>query len=335
MMSSTHDDYKIAWICALPLEVAAARVMLNRTHSPLPNPSTDSNAYELGELNGHYVVITCLPAGVYGTVAAANVVSRMRSTFPRLQHGLMVGIGGGVPGKNNDIRLGDVVVSKPVGQHGGVIQYDYGKTVKGGRLEPTGALNKPPQTLLTHISQLEAKRVTRSEDDLKKITEEVLKRSPDIEERFPPPEQLTDFLFESSYHHTAGEGTCEKCDKEQLVKRKSRESRAPYIHYGLIASGNQVMKDSETRDRLALRHGILCFEMEAAGLMDELPTLVIRGICDYCDSHKQKQWQGYAALTAAAYAKLLLSTIPALPIINGKISRFIDKGHAKHSSSVI
>jgi len=200
-----------------------------------------------------------------------------------------------------------------------VIQYDFGKTVTGGRLEPTGALNKPPKTLLTHINQLEAKK---SKDDLKKITEEALKRHPDIEQRFSPPEQLTDFLFESSYHHAAGEATCEKYDKGQLVKREPRETNLPYIHYGLIASGDQVMKDSETRDRLALQHGILCFEMEAAGLMDELPTLVIRGICDYCDSHKQKQWQGYAALTAAAYAKLLLSTIPAFPIVNGRISRF-------------
>jgi nucleoside phosphorylase len=234
----------------------------------------------------------------------------------------MVGIGGGVPGKNNDIRLGDVVVSKPVGQHAGVIQYDYGKTVEGGKLEPTGALNKPPQTLLTHMSQLEAKRITRSEDDLKKIIEEVLRRNSNIEERLFSSGQLTDFLFESSYHHAAGEGTCEKCDKERLVKRKPRETRTPHIHYGLIASGNQVMKDSETRDRLALQYGILCFEMEAAGLMDELPTLVIRGICDYCDSHKQKQWQGYAALTAAAYTRLLLSTVPALPVVNGRISRF-------------
>ncbi|KUL81425.1 hypothetical protein ZTR_09753 [Talaromyces verruculosus] len=316
MMASTYDDYTIAWICALPLEVAAARVMLTRTHSLLPTPSTDANAYELGELDGHYIVITCLPAGVYGTVAAANVVSRMRSTFPRLQYGLMVGIGGGVPGQNNDIRLGDVVVSKPVGQHGGVIQYDYGKTVKGGKLEPTGALNKPPQTLLTHMSQLEAKRLAGSEEDLKKIAEEVLERNPDMKDKFSPPKQHTDLLFHSSYHHIDREHTCERCDKKQLIERKSRETRTPYIHYGLIASGDQVMKDSETRDRLALQHGILCFEMEAAGLMDELPTLVIRGICDYCDSHKQKQWQGFAALTAAAYAKLLLSTIPALPVVN-------------------
>lgn len=317
---STHDDYTIAWICALSLEAAAARVMLNRTHSPLPNPSTDSNAYELGELDGHYIVITCLPAGIYGTVAAANVVTRMRSTFPRLQYGLMVGIGGGVPGNNNDIRLGDIVVSKPGPNHSGVIQYDYGKAVPGGHFQQRGTSNKPPQTLLTHISQLEAKGVTRIEDDLKNIMEEALKRNPDMEGSFFPPEQVTDFLFESSYHHAAGKGTCEECDKERLVKRKPRETRIPYIHYGLIASGNQVMKDSETRDRLALQYGILCFEMEAAGLMDELPTLVIRGICDYCDSHKQKQWQPYAALTAAAYAKMLLSTIPALPIVYGRIS---------------
>ncbi|KAF5858246.1 hypothetical protein ETB97_004652 [Aspergillus alliaceus] len=84
----------------------------------------------------------------------------------------------------------------------------------------------------------------------------------------------------------------------------------PVIHYGLIASGDQVMKDSETRDRLAQQYGILCFEMEAAGLMDGLPALVIWGICDYCDSHKQKEWQGYAALTAAAYTKWLLSAVP-------------------------
>ena len=50
--------------------------------------------------------------------------------------------------------------------------------------------------------------------------------------------------------------------------------------------------------------------MEAAGLMDQLPCLVIRGICDYCDSHKNKHWQGYAALAAAAYARDLLAVVP-------------------------
>ncbi|KAE8420282.1 hypothetical protein BDV36DRAFT_307001 [Aspergillus pseudocaelatus] len=265
MASLTHDQYTIAWICALPLEMAAACAMLTKAHGPLTKASTDPNAYELGELNGHFIV------------SAAAVF------------GLMVGIGGGVPGKGNDIRLGDVVVSKPVG-----------RCVQGGQLEPTGSLNKQPQILLTHISRLEAKQMTGGEDDVSKI----------MNRKFSSPEQNTDLLFHSSYHHNSQGDTCERCDKEQLVKRNRRDTRAPFIHYGLIASGDQVMKDSDTRDRLAQRHGILCFEMEAAGLMDDLPTLVIRGICDYCDSHKRKEWQGYAALTTAAYAKSLLSVVP-------------------------
>jgi nucleoside phosphorylase len=84
------------------------------------------------------------------------------------------------------------------------------------------------------------------------------------------------------------------------------------IHYGTIASGNQVIKDGISRDRLSAElGGVLCFEMEAAGLMNDFPCLVIRGICDYADSHKNKAWQPYAAATAAAYAKELLLTVQA------------------------
>lgn len=310
MTSLTHADYTIAWICALPLEAAAARAMLDRTHDSLPVPSSDPNAYTLGEVNGHNIVITYLPAGVIGKVSAATVVSCMRSTFPRLQSGLMVGIGGGVPGKNNDIRLGDVVVSKPVGKHGGVIQYDYGKTLQGGKFEFTGSLNKPPQAFLTFMSQLEAKQIIEGKNNLDDIVRDALERHPSMKENFSPPEQDTDLLFDSSCHHAVKGDMCDKCDRDQLVERSPRKTRAPRIHYGLIASGDQVMKDSETRDLLAKQHGVLCFETEAAGLMDGLPSLVIRGICDYCDSHKQKGWQGYAALVAAAYAKLLLSVVP-------------------------
>ncbi|KAL3440256.1 nucleoside phosphorylase domain-containing protein [Aspergillus insuetus] len=193
-------------------------------------------------MGGHYIVIAYLPDGVYEAVSAAAVVSRMRLTFPRLQFGQMVEIGGGLPSKSHDIRLGDIVISQACGKHGGVIQYDYGKAIQGGLLERIGALNKPPHTLLTQISRLRANWMASSE-----------------------------------------------CTKENLVNREPRAQRTPYIHFGLIASGDRVMKDSETRDRLAQEHGILCFEMEAAGLMDELPTLVTRGICGYCDSHKQKQ----------------------------------------------
>ncbi|KAL4811582.1 hypothetical protein BDW67DRAFT_41010 [Aspergillus spinulosporus] len=315
MASLALDNYMIAWICALPLEAAAARAMLDKIHNP-PQQITDPNAYEFGELNGHHIVIAYLPNGVYGTVSATTVVSCMRLTFPRLQFGLMVGIGGGVPSKGNDIRLGDVVVSKPGGKYGGVIQYNYGKAVQGGQFEPTGILNQPPQVLLTHLSQLEAKQII-GEDAISKIVDAVLERTPSMKDRFSPLEQHMDYLFNSSYHHVNKNSDCEECDKTQLVKQQPRDRRTSCIHYGLIASGDRLIKDSETRDRLAQQHKILCFEMEAAGLINKLPTLVIQGICDYCDSHKQKQWQGYAALTAAAYTKLLLLAIPVLQTIPG------------------
>jgi hypothetical protein len=96
------------------------------------------------------------------------------------------------------------------------------------------------------------------------------------------------------------------------VTRPPRLGHHLVIYYGQIASSNQVIKYSRTRDRWARELGILCFEMEAAGLMDHFPCLVIRGICDYADSHKNKQWQEYAAATAAAYAKEILSVIPRI-----------------------
>ena len=110
-----------------------------------------------------------------------------------------------------------------------------------------------------------------------------------------------DQLFQADYDHMDGEKDCKNCNEEQLVQRKSRTPDVPVVHYGLIGSANQVMRHGVTREKLRQERGILCFEMEAAGLMDNFPCLVIRGICDYSDTHKNKDWQPYAAATAAAY----------------------------------
>jgi nucleoside phosphorylase len=221
----------------------------------------------------------------------------------------MVGIGGGVPGSKNDIRFGDVAVSQPDGKYGGVIQYDYGKTV-GGQLEQTGTLNSPPELLLTNIARIKATEMIEKDATISTTVANVLENFPCMKEGFSRPSQHTDYLFCSSCQHVDQMNSCEACNKEQLIYRQPRDTETPQIHYGLIASGDQVIKDSETRDRLAQQFGVICFETEAAGLMNRLPTLVIRGICDYCDSHKNKLWQGYAALIAAAYAKVLLSVVP-------------------------
>ncbi|KAF3385089.1 Nephrocystin-3 [Penicillium rolfsii] len=306
-MEFTHDDYTVAWICALPLEMTAAKTMLDKLHPRLSQPKSDHNAYTLGSISGHNIVVACLPSGVYGTTSAAVVLAHTLSTFPSLQFGLMVGIGGGVPSKDADIRLGDVVVSMPNATFGGVVQYDYGKTLRDGRFERTGSLNKPPQYLLTAISQMRS-NITSVSTSIEGITSEILQKHEELQQKFSRPDQ--DWLFQAKYNHEGNSADCSKCDPDQLVLRTARETKDPLIHYGLIASGNQVMKNALTRDAIAQELNLLCFEMEAAGLVDQLPCLVIRGVCDYCDSHKHKEWQGYAALTAAAYTRALLGVVP-------------------------
>ncbi|KAI2847930.1 hypothetical protein CBS147343_7676 [Aspergillus niger] len=304
----SHDDYTIGWVCALAIEAAAATAMLDQIHPALPTHPRDSNSYTLGSIGSHHVVIACLPAGVYGTTSAATVASNMFISFGSIRHLLMVGIGGGVPSASADIRLGDVVVSIPTPRFEGVVQYDYGKTIGQGRFERTGTLNKPSTSLLTAVSNLQAADL-RNGSQIPVLMSQMLARNPQMAETFTSPGCQRDLLFASDYEHDPAEPTCELCDRKNLVTRSMRSSDRPVVHYGLIASGNQVIKHAQTRDQLAAQLNILCFEMEAAGLMDNFPCLVIRGVSDYSDSHKNKAWQGYAAATAAAYAKQLLATI--------------------------
>ncbi|KAF3907450.1 hypothetical protein ABW21_db0208293 [Orbilia brochopaga] len=305
-MALSQDDYTIGWICALPLEMAAARAMLDDIHPDVPNGAKDQNGYIFGAIGDHSIVIACLPSGIYGTTPAALVASQMQSSFPSIRFYLMVGIGGGVP-TTADIRLGDVVVGIPTGRYPGVVQYDRGKTLAGGRFEETGTLNRPPRELLNIVSKLRAFHLAGCYG-APELLADALGKLPASASTFTRPTQ-DDILFRSEYNHTGGD-TCDLCDKHEIVSRPIRETCDPVLHYGLIASGNQVMKDGTTRDFIGQKLGAYCFEMEAAGLADVIECLAIRGICDYSDSHKNKQWQQYAAATAAAYAKELISTIP-------------------------
>ncbi|KAL4781230.1 violaceus kinesin [Aspergillus varians] len=305
-MTFTHASYTVAWICALPLELAAAKVFLDQVHPRLTQPESDHNVYTLGSISGHNVVVACLPAGVYGTTSATAAVSHLMSTYQNVRFGLMVGVGGGVPRGNLDIRLGDIVVSKPTYTASGVIQYDYGKSLQSGQFHRTGSLNKPPPLLLKAIAQMESDYML-GKASLSDIMASSLQKE-EVREYFPRPSK--DQLFQPAYNHVHDSPDCATCDPSQLVDRPKRIADEPHIHYGVIASGNQVMKDARARDLIAQELDILCFEMEAAGLMDEIPSLVIRGICDYCDSHKHKEWQPYAAFVAAAYAKAVLMQVP-------------------------
>lgn len=300
----------------MPVELAAARAMLDEKHEEFERDADDEYLYSLGSIGRHNVAIVCLPAGSIGNNPAAVVSMQMRVTFKGIRLGLMVGIGGGVPCKEVDIRLGDVVVSQPHNTFAGVVQYDAGKAIPGG-LERTGSLNSPPQVLLGAINTVQANYLLGES----KLSTYISKLAdfPAFQRNSAGP----DILFDAGYDHVVGGRTCDQCDASRQEVRPPRDSEKVVVHYGTIASGNQVMRNATERNRISSKlGGVLCFEMEAAGLMNNFPCLVIRGICDYADSHKNKRWQPYAAGTAAAYAKEVLSVIPATAVT---LSRTVDE----------
>jgi nucleoside phosphorylase len=311
-LNAVHDRgaYSVGIVCALAIEKAAAVAMLDNKHERLPPASGDENDYAFGTIGAHGVVIACLPAGTTGTVSAAVVARDMTRSFP-IRIGLMVGIAGGVWSEEVDVRLGDVVVSQPNGQHGGVVQWDFGKIEAGGIFQRTGMLSKPPRELLNAVQGLQAEHLLQGHM-LEKHLAEMLSKYPAME-AFVHQGDDNDELFEAGYDHERG-NTCRQCARSRVVHREARQSCRPRLHYGNIASGNEVMKDGRTRDRIAQKESVICFEMEAAGLMDSFPCVVIRGICDYADSHKNKRWQPYAAAAAAAYARELLLWMTTIEI---------------------
>ena len=316
------EKYTVGWICALQEEYETACRMLDyELEGPEINEANDDNTYVFGSVSGHHVVVGCLPTGRYGTNSAARVASDMVRSFPNLRFALMVGIGGGAPTADRDIRLGDVVVSQPNEDFGGVIQYDLGKKLSD-RFERVGQLNAPPGVLLGVIPEMQ-----RHHNDPRKPDRlaEHLKRMDDMQTYRRPKE---DYLYCTNYQEH-GRKSCGQCGPAGLVQRQVRHShRTVTVHYGTIASGNSVIKDARTRDGYAndSKLKILCFEMEAAGLMNNFPCLVIRGVSDYSDSQKNDNWHKYAALTAAAYARELLFVLKprkvgAMPQWAGRLAK--------------
>ncbi|KAG7145210.1 hypothetical protein HYQ46_006053 [Verticillium longisporum] len=288
------EDYTIAWICALPLELEASRAMLDEEHRSLPFQAGDDNTYVLGRIDQHNVVMACLP-GQYGKNNAAIVATNLKRSFSRIRATLMVGIGGGSPSQA-DLCLGDVVVGTRV------MQYDMGRVIADGQFQETADAKTPALLLNSAVSNLRSKHGPHRSSS--RMTSLLRSRLPNHLRPNQP-----DRLFQASYEHPLDASTCDDCDPAKLRIRGVRVSDEPRIHYGVIASGNRVMKNGKARDDIAQRLSALCFEMEAAGMMDNLHCLPIRGICDYSDSHKNKEWQNYAAATAAVYARELLEVI--------------------------
>ncbi|KAH7035972.1 uncharacterized protein B0I36DRAFT_238114, partial [Microdochium trichocladiopsis] len=289
----------IAWICALHVELETSRLMLDNEHEPLPARDGDDNSYILGHILQHNIAMTALP-GIYGKVNAANVARDLKRSFPNIRATLLVGIGGGAP-TEADLYLGDVVIGTRV------MEYDLGKALDYGGFEITAIPKQPAAFVLSAVTNLRSKH---GPGRVSPRSMEILRTRLS---RYPRP-QLPDHLFRAGYSHLSDttKTCCVDCDMTQLQPRRRRLTDDFFIHYGGVASGDSVNRDAAKRDAIARKLEIKCFEMEAAGIMDSFACLPIRGICDYSDSHKNKEWQSYAAATAASYARELLETIPPL-----------------------
>ena len=182
-----------------------------------------------------------------------------------------------------------------------------------------------------------------------------------LKPRLNRPQLLTDYydqpeepdcLYRSNFVHPRDASDCEGC-RDRAVSRHARylrnppeevkdvpfiKSRAdgfsdyPNVYYGSVASADALVKSALERNTIyhliktQRKADALCFEMEAAGIVTSWPCLVIRGICDYSDSHKNNKWQNFAAATAAAYFKDLILSIPSEAVDNApRVNKIISE----------
>ncbi|KAF4968320.1 hypothetical protein FSARC_4265 [Fusarium sarcochroum] len=315
MLTRPNDrrDFEVAIICALPLEADAVRALFDHDWDdygqgpPFGKAPGDPNAYSTGAIGRHNVVLVHLPG--MGKVSAATVASSCRTSFPGIKLALVVGVCGVVPFGSNgeEILLGDVIVSDSIAQ------YDFGRQLpdrfapKASPLDLPGRPNPEIRGLLRKL-----KTIQGQQELVGKTVEciNILCQIPQLRSTYPG--SANDRLFEADYLHREEQKSCEEigCHGKLVLRHRletTRTNHIPAVHFGAIASGDTVMKSGQERDKLAENQGVIAFEMEGIGFWDVFPCLVIKGACDYADSHKSKIWQRYAAATAAACTKAFLT----------------------------
>ncbi|OLN96972.1 Nephrocystin-3-like protein 2 [Colletotrichum chlorophyti] len=324
-------DIRIAVICALPREYDAVILAFDEIWNDVGdrrNPALrQHNNHTLGRIGVHNVVLALLPN--MGKVGAANEAARLRSIYEGLEIAFLTGVCGGVPkpGTDDEILLGDVVIGKSI------VQYDFGRQYPGNFTrkdtidDNLSRLNKDVRSFLAIYETLHGRN--RLQHRATEILEQVQRFAVNsqIHRCYDRPAAVDDILFEPNYLHRhqdksgcgcnefracneAINASCEelRCDTRYRVSRKRLESEKPElrIHVGRFGSGDTVMKSGEHRDRDAAKQGIIAFEMEGAGVWEEIPCIIVKGVCDYADSHKNKSWQDFAAAIAASATKALI-----------------------------
>ncbi|KAK1655047.1 nucleoside phosphorylase domain-containing protein [Colletotrichum phormii] len=298
-----YNNYKVAWIAPLEIEARAAMCMLDVQHTGrFPVRVGHDYNFIAGRMCGHNVVIGTFPLGKeYGIASAAALASQMKLLFPKLWFTLLVGVAAGLPSLKRDIRLGDVLVALSDGEVPAIVPYGLGKeTSEGLNLIRGGRSQNQTQTIVGsavgRIKVSDPEGLINGFLDHFKAMQDERHSNGD----FKDPGQPQDELIGTN---TIGERV--------VVPREPRPNNAARtkVWYGPLGSGDKLMKNAEKRDALRDQYSIIGLEMEAAGIMNRLAVGVIRGVCDYGDEQKKKEWQPYAAAMAAAYAKEVLKEI--------------------------
>jgi nucleoside phosphorylase len=322
---TSRSGFQIAFVTAVPTEYDALYELFDekydRNGTIYGKGPGDFNIYTTGKMGKYNVVLLCLAD--IGKMHAAQAVSSLRMSYLGIKYVFVVGICGGAPfDGDHPIYLGDVIISTRL------IEYDYGRQYPGMfKLKDTYLKTQNLEVrnlhrfLSTEISKL---------DFQARVSHHLAQLSP---QRSKPPISAPDILYNSDYVHRhrgsslacdcsacdiCEEATHQGCDKlgceEGQIRRRRIETHGPNIHFGAMASADRVLKSGIDREWLTKTHGVLGFEMEGAGLWDGIISCtIIKGICDYADSHKQKTWQDFAAGTGAAATKAILEQLTLSP----------------------
>ncbi|KAF3213423.1 hypothetical protein TWF679_005240 [Orbilia oligospora] len=317
-----HEDYEVGWICFKPVEYTAALLILDERHPSLPNQHLDKYIkYILGRIGGYNIVVAHLIGDRYGQQDVNRaLIKRLHTIFTSIRFSLVVGVGAGMPNGKVDIRLGDFAAAIKFDVRLGdvvvgtnVIQWD---SEGDGSIQMIGST--PPPELLRNAAinqQTQTESVDNYDEKISKYISDGLTKYPQLEDIYSRPIPSTDVLYAPDYYHNTGGYTCELCDPTRIITRPQRDNEKTNIHYGFIASSNRMAKHGLERDKISSDlGGIHCLDIGLASLMDGIPFLAIRGICDYSDSHRNKIWERYASITAASVAKDILMMVPEAEI---------------------
>jgi|GEM_PF-4823604 len=292
-------------ITALPLETSAVRAILGEPEQ-FDVPGTGAGrTYWKAEIPSprggvHHIV---LAQGDMGNNPAAIRATQLHAHFPGVKTIIMCGIAGGVPNPNtatDHVRLGDIVVSSQKG----IVQYDFVKRTvqkksKVAAQEVRATSHRPSAMLIDVARRLE------SDMHFGKYPWEAWIQKGLERLGWTRPGDASDLLADSANPAII---LTHPLDSQRRLGQ-------PRVFSAPIASANTLLKDPLQRDALRKQFGVKAVEMEGSGIQDatwshEVGYLVVRGICDYCDSNKNDVWQPYAAIVAAAYVRAILEAMP-------------------------